>query len=704
MSDSPFAASARFTLTLPTVKHDFQVVAFKGQEHISQPYQISVELVSEDPNLSLSSVLHHEAFLRLDADGSGIHGQIYSIERGAAGKRLTYYTLTLGPRLAYLQHRFNQRIFQFKTVPEIVAQVLEEHWILSGNYRFDIDATLYPPREYCTQFDESDLDYIQRLCAAEGIHYHFEHSETGHVLVFADDQTGGSKLAPSVFNTDGGMVPEQTSIKRFSVKLQTRTSRVARRDYDFERPDYVLESHYWGPHPDADEGDPDLEDYRYPGHYKDEDRADLLVKRAHERHRHDHQLATGNSDVRQLRSGHFLDLKDHPTAENNQLWLLTSVTHEGKQPQVLEEFAATHSAAKGDFPQGYRNTFEAIPWCAPYRPPMCSAPHVKGSQSAVVTGPVGEEIYCDEYGRVKVQFHWDREGGDDEHTSCWLRVASSWAGAAYGSMVIPRIGMEVVVSFWEGNPDQPYVSGCVVNGRNTAPYALPANKTQSVFKTLSSPGGKGSNELKIEDRNGSEKVFIQAERDWEQLIKNTQTVSVGHERHDSVAGNSYTEFKADEHHTTQANRVTRVGAADHLEIGQSQHLKTALGHYVEAGTEIHLKAGGKVVIDAGTELTLRAGGSTLTLNPSGVWLNGQTVASNVEMEISTTSPAEGTGIQLLMAALPGAAMTSVPGAVPERALANSQMDLMKRPVKANEARCLICEACKDGVCNLAPAA
>jgi len=693
MADSLLAASARFTLTLPTASHDFQVLAFKGEEHISQPYQITVDLVSDDPNLALSSVLHHEAFLSFDAQGNGIHGQIYSIERGASGKRLTHYTLVLVPRLAYLQHRFNQRIFQFKSVPQIIAQVLEEHWILSCNYRFEVDHAVYPPREYCTQYDESDLDFIQRLCAAEGIHYHFEHSEAGHVLVFADDQGGFSKLAPTVFNTDGGMVAEQTSIKQFKVRLQARTSRVARRDYDFERPDYVLESRHRGDHPDASKDEPDLEDYRYPGYDTDKDRADLLVKRAHQRHRSDHQVASGKSDIRQLHSGYYLDLKGHPTADNNMLWLLTTVSHEGAQPQVLEEFASSYRAANGELTQGYRNTFEAIPWRVQYRPPLCSAPHVKGSQSAVVTGPVGEEIYCDEFGRVKVQFHWDREGGDDEHTSCWLRVASSWAGEAYGSLVIPRIGMEVVVSFWEGCPDRPYISGCVINARNIAPYALPANKTQSVFKTLSSPGGQGSNELKIEDRKGSEKIFIQAERDWDQLIKNTQTLSVGHERHDSVVANSYTELKAEEHRTTQANRVVKVGGADHLDIGQSQHLKIALGQYVDAGTEIHLKAGSKVVIEAGAELTLSAGGSTLTLNPGGVWLNGKTVASNVELDISSTSPATGSGIQLLMAKLPGGAVKSGPGAVPKRAIANSQRELMVNAV--GKPRCAICEACRE---------
>lgn len=698
------SAAPLFTLKLPTVENDFQVLAFQGSEHISQPYEIKINLVSEDPNLSLSRFLHHNAFLSFNAEGCGIHGQIYSIGRSEQGKRLTHYHMTLVPRLAYLQHRFNQRIFQHKSVPQIIAQILEEHRILLGDYRFAFGPAVYPPREYCTQFNESDLNFIQRLCAAEGIHYHFEHSTTRHVLVFGDDQTSFVRLTPNLFNTDTGMAPEQASVKHFNVRLEARTSRVSRRDYDFEQPHRLMEFAYRGDHPDAGKGEPDLEDYRFPGPYPDETRANLLNRRALERHRSDYQLATGSSDVTQLRSGHFLDLKQHPTHENNMLWLLTRVSHHGKQPQVLKEFAASQQHKREGFTQGYQNTFEATPWRTHFRPPLThQIPYVHGSQSAVVTGPAGEEIHCDEHGRVKVQFHWDRDGKSDDQTSCWMRVASSWAGDAYGSTVIPRVGMEVVVSFWEGCPDKPYISGCVVNTRNTAPYPLPANKSQSVFKSLSYPGGQGSNELRIDDRKGAEQVFIQAERDWEQLIKHDQTLNVGHERHDTVTANSYTELKAEEHRTTQADRKVKVGADDHLDVGGSQHLKTAIGHYVDGGTEIHLKAGSKVVIEAGAELTLSAGGSTLTLNPGGVWLNGAVVASNIPMVVSSTSPAVGSGIQLLTAALPGAVVASVPGAVPKPALANAQVELMKQ-VQANEARCLICEACKNGVCGLEPAA
>ena len=693
MSQSLPNTTTRFTLKLTSVKHDLQVLGFDGAEQISQPYVLRVQLVSENPNLVLKSFLHQQAFLSFDSSGHGIHGQIHSIERGESGKRLTHYNLTLVPRLAYLQHRFNQRIFQNKSVPEIIAQVLEEHGILLGDYRFDLGPTVYPRREYCTQFAESDLNLIQRLCAVEGIHFHHEHSASGHVLVFGDDHTVFPRLAPTLFNTDAGMVAEQPTIKQFSVRLEARTSRVSRRDYDFQQPHLLMQSADRGNHPDAGKDEPDLEDYRYPGGFHDEQRGRHLAGRALERHRSDYQLATGNSDVPRLVSGHYLDLKQHPTAENNELWLLTRVVHKGRQPQVLEESAAVAHAEDG-FTQGYRNSFEATPWRANFRPPLShETPYIRGSQSAVVTGPAGEEIHCDELGRVKVQFHWDRHGQGDEHSSCWLRVASSWAGDAYGSVVIPRVGMEVVVSFWEGCPDQPYISGCVINPNNSAPYPLPANKTRSVFKTLSYPGGQGKNELRIEDRKGAEEIYLHAERDLQQLIKHDQTITVGNQRHDTVSANSYTQLKAEEHRTTAANRSVKVGAADYLDIAQSQHVKTGIGQYVDAGQEIHLKAGSKIVIEAGAELTLCAGGSSITLNPSGVWLNGAVVATNIPLAIASAPPAVGSGIQQLTAQLPGVAPQSQVGAVPKRALVKPQTALMNNAT--GKPRCAICEACRE---------
>ncbi|MBK5415463.1 type VI secretion system Vgr family protein [Pseudomonas sp. TH31] len=632
------ANQTHFALTIEGLDNDFQVLALQGREAISQPFVFEVELVSEQPSLDLETLLHKPAFLQLSPDGSGIHGQIYRAAQGDSGKRLTRYAVTLRPQLSYLAHRINQRIFQNLSVPKIVGMVLEEHGIQSNAYAFNVGA-IYPERIYCVQYDESDLQFIQRLCEEEGIHYHFQHSATAHKLVFGDDQTVFPKLAPVAYQQDSGMVATNPVIKRFDLRLETRTSRTTRRDYDFEKPRLTLEAENRG------DALPDLEDYDYPGRFIDRERGKHLTKRALERHRSDFQLAEGRSDQPILVSGHFLALTEHPKAKWNDLWLLTEILHEGKQPQVLEESVTSSTTnLKDDFHQGYRNRFQATPWDVPNRPALTQKkPRILGSQSAVVTGPKGEEIHCDQYGRVKVQFHWDREGQADDKTSCWLRVSSAWAGAHYGGIAIPRIGMEVLVTFLEGDPDQPLISGCLYHKENAVPYELPANKTRSTFKTLSSPGGGGYNELRIEDKKGQEQIFLHAQRDWDENVEHDQKIRVGNERHDTVEQNSYSEFKAEEHHTVYADRKVETRANDHLTVGVNQHIKVGTGQFIEAGQEIHLSSGLKVVLEAGSELTLIGGGSFIKIDGGGVTLSGPLINMN-----SGGSPGNGTEAAPLM--------------------------------------------------------
>ncbi|HEQ1288008.1 TPA: type VI secretion system tip protein VgrG, partial [Pseudomonas aeruginosa] len=429
-----------------------------------------------------------------------------------------------------------------------------------------------------------------------------------------------------------------------------------RRDYDFEKPRLLLEA---GNRPAADApAEPDLEDYDYPGRFVDRQRGKLLNQRALERHRADRRLGEGVSDQPLLVSGHFLEIAEHPRAEWNDLWLLSEVFHEGKQPQVLEENVTSDtSASTDDFQQGYRNRFLATPWEVFFRPPLeHPKPRVLGSQTAVVTGPPGEEIHCDRYGRVRVQFHWDREGQGDDKSSCWLRVASGWAGNGYGGIVIPRVGMEVLVDFLEGDPDQPLVSGCVYHAAHPVPYELPANQTRSVFKSLSSPGGGGYNELRIEDRKGQEQIFVHAQRDWDENIEHDQKIRVGHERHDTVEANSYSEFKAEEHHTVHGERKVELKADDHLTVGDSQHVKLGRAYLARAGREIHLKAGQKMVIEADSELTVKAGGSFIRLDASGIAISGPLARIN-----AGGAPGSGSGIAIKMPLTPGAADADVAG-------------------------------------------
>ncbi|WP_165679830.1 type VI secretion system tip protein TssI/VgrG, partial [Metapseudomonas otitidis] len=443
-----------------------------------------------------------------------------------------------------------------------------------------------------------------------------------------------------------------------------------------------------------------------------------LARQAQERHRRDYRLADGDSDEPRLVSGHLLSLTDHPKPEWNDLWLITALHHEGKQPQVLEEFASIDGLVKGakgallgaaqkalgvplpstsepassdsDFKQGYRNRFQAIPWDVPARPDLKHPkPRILGSQTAVVTGPPGEEIHCDRHGRIKVQFHWDREGQANEHTSCWLRVASTWAGNAYGAIAIPRIGMEAIITFLEGDPDQPLVTGCLFNGKHRPPYELPAHKTRTLLKTDSSPGGGGYNELRIEDKKGQEQIYLHAQRDWDENIEHDQKIRVGHQRHDRVEGSVYSEFFGEQHHTLHKDRKTELKLDDHLTVGNEQHIQLGSGQFIEAGQEIHYYAGDKVVIDAGMELTASGGGSFLKLDPGGVTFSGASINLN-----SGGAAGQGSGAAPILPGDARQADRSQAGG----ALAKAQRQLAMQARQLASSRCPLCEACAEGLC------
>jgi len=605
------ANQATFTLDIEGFTHDLKILEFTGKEAISQPFRFDLKLVSERPDLDLENLLHRLAFLSFDRHGAGIHGQVYSVSQGDTGKRLTHYQLSLMPSLAYLGHRFDQKIFQKLSVPQIIARVLESHGILGDRYRFSL-GTDYPPRNYCVQYGESSLHFVQRLCEEEGLHYHFEHSREGHLLVFGDDQAVFPRLhQPTAYQHDSGMVADAPVINTFTLAKEVRTTAVTRREYDFERPSLTLESTAQDPSPLP------LEDYGFPGHLTGREQRERRAKRALERHRSDYRQAMGGSDRPILRSGHFLPMTCHPRAEWNDLWLLTEVIHTARQPAVLEE--ALTSASTDDFSQGYRNTFLATPWDTFYRPALVHPKTtIDGHEHAVVCGPPGEEIHCDEYGRVRIQFPWDRDGQRNDHSSCWVRVASNWAHDRYGSVVIPRVGMEVLVGFYHGDPDEPMIVGCLPNAANRPPLDLPAAKTQSIFKTQSSPGGDGFNELRIEDRKGAEEISIRAQRDYHQHVLNDERVQVDNLRNIVVGGNARHELRAEEQRITHGDRLTEIRQDDRLTVHGDLHVRSS-NVRLTAQQQAHISAGQHIVIHADDSATIQAGGAWITLNAAGIF-------------------------------------------------------------------------------------
>ncbi|CRM41882.1 MULTISPECIES: type VI secretion system tip protein TssI/VgrG [Pseudomonas] len=659
--------SSRFKLMIPGVTANLQVLAFEGSECLDQPYFIDVQVTSENPDLDLEALLHQPAYLDLGTTDQGLHGLVYAIGRNGPGARFTRYHLTLAPRLACLAHRLDQRVFQQRSVPQIIASVLEQHGILADAYAFELGPVIYPPRPFCVQYGETDLHFIQRLCEEEGIHYHFRHRADGHFLVFGDDQTVFQRLPMQRYCSTLDPMVATNGVQRFDTRLETRIRRTVRRDHDFEHPSLQLQD------ASGDAPDTALEDYHYPAGFTRRARGAQLTRRSLERHQSERQRASGSSDQPLLRSGHFLELQDHPDPTCNDLWLLTSVRHEGYQPQVLEQ-----AAGDTDTFVRYSNHFTATPWRAVHRPPLKHPKaSINGSQTATVTGPAGEEVHCDAYGRVKVRFHWDRLDRSDDKSSGWVRVATGWAGSGFGAMLIPRVGMEVLVTFLEGDPDQPVINGCLPNALHMPAFSLPQHKTRSVLRSCSVPGGAGSNELHLEDRRGEELIYLRAQRDLEQHVGHDSRLQVLGERSEVIRGLSTVRLEGGEQRHITGERSVVIKASDHLTVQGDSHTQVAQVMVIQAGQQIHLKAGASLVIDAGAQLSFKAGGEHLQIQAGGIFSSRPITVGGSPAVARSASPLSAAG-------------------TPEISLVQGLISDMAGQLDADF--CPLCERCREGQC------
>ncbi|MGV8861640.1 MAG: type VI secretion system Vgr family protein [Pseudomonas sp.] len=659
-----------FTLSIKgNQNHELRVLAFSGEEAISECFEITVDVVTERPLRELESLLHKEAYLAFG--NQGLHGHIYSIRKGKVGTRLSHYQLVMVPFLRYLQHASNRRIFQNLTTEAIIRDVLKGHGLLSGlDVQFNIGPEKPVPHEYCVQYEESDLHFVSRLCEAEGYFYYFKHTPEGHQLIFADQETefyhAGNPTVVMPFRPINGMASEHPVIQAFGVGLSTRPSRVTHRDYDFRQAHISLEA-------DRDaKVFPNLETYIYPGEFDTAHAGRVRTRRALERLRGDAERAQGQSNQPALRSGTPLQIEEHPERNWNVVWLPTWVFHEGRQPAVLEEYAVGDEPVEtGRITQGYRNEFIAIRETVQFRPALKHPiPKIQGMQTAVVTGPAEEDIHCDQYGRVKVRFHWDRSE-ENESTSCWVRVASSWAGAGHGAVTIPRVGMEVLVAFEEGHACKPIVVGCLSNNTQQVPYNLPDNKTKTVLRSKSTGGNSGFNELSLEDKSGAEQIYLRAQRDMEQLIQNDSRIEIGNERLETIKGNSTTVLKAEENVTVTGARKVQLLADDHRQVAGSSHTRVGGDLLISAGQEVHI-TGDNIVINGGLSLTLSVHGQHIVINPAGIF-------SSTPIQVGG-APVLGTPAMPLA---PGEVLVLVRDVLPS--------DQKHNLVTEHRSRCVLCE-------------
>jgi type VI secretion system secreted protein VgrG len=614
-------------------RSEFLVLAFDIEEAISQPFRVTIDAVTEPPPNKLESLLNKTA--HLSVGDQSFHGHLCSVQQGKIGKRLSHYQFELVPFLSYLKFSNNRRIYQDKTTQQIIGDVLKGHGLLEGRHvQFHIGPEKPTLHEYCVQYDETDLHFISRLCEADGIFYYFQHTLTGHVLTFADQDTEFYMPEPAAvvmpFIPMNGMAPEYPVAHRFDVRKAARTSRVTQRDYDFERAHVQLES------AKDSEASPNLEQYIYPGNIKES--ASLRSRRALERFRGDFEIADGSSDQPDLRPGIRLELEDHPEPTCNATWLLTSLHHEGRCPQVLQEYSENEIPVAPDrIAQGYRNHFTALPRAVPIRPALNhDVPKIEGMQTAVVVGPEQDDIHCDQWGRIKVRFHWDRSEPSD-NSSCWIRVASSWAGSGYGAVTVPRVGMEVLVAFEEGLACKPIIVGCLSNNTQRPPYSLPDNKTKTVLRSKSIGASSGYNELHLEDKTNEELIYLRAQRDMEQLIQHDSRIEIGNERLETIRGSSTSVLKAEQNVTVTGARKVQILADDHLDIAGSSHTRITGDALLVAGQEVHI-SGEHIVIDGGVTLSLSVNGQHIVLNPAGIFSSTPILPGGVPVPGTPASP------------------------------------------------------------------
>ncbi|WPP01762.1 type VI secretion system tip protein TssI/VgrG [Pseudomonas sp. HR96] len=635
----------RYTFAALASEAKFEVVSFHLTEGLSQPFLLSLTLSSHDPDIDFAGLLDCAALFTLWHGGTPVrhvHGLISSVQVGQSGFRRTQYQVVIEPQLARLALCSNWRIFQHQSVPQIIDQVLGEHHLLNREQHL---TSPHQPREYCVQAGETDLAFLARLAAEEGLLYSFEHDDKGHRLVYTDRilclAAIGEKDACSVLyqGAAGGDQP-QPALNRFSYTEKVCTARQVQRDYTFTHPRYNLQHSHQGR--DLQRQGPDYERFDYPGRYKRDAAGQPFTETRLLALRNSARVAEATGDDPRVRPGREFQLVEHPRQALNAWWRPVYVEHQGAQALSQEEDAV--GAPSGTY---YTQTAQLVDGRAEWKAELLPPPRISGTQTATVTGPPGEEIYCDEWGRVKVSFPWDRESSNDDKSSCWVRVSQGWAGTMWGAMAIPRVGQEVLVGFNDGDPDQPIIIGRAYRADNRPPYELPRHKTRMSLKSQTHKG-EGFNELRFEDELGQQEVFIHAERDQNNRVKHDETTEVGHDRTESVGHDERVSVGNDQSISVGNNRFvnvqtrldTKVGGDLRDSVGNNRFDVTRADHLIEIGGDYEeqvkgeqslVVSGGVKVesttwrLEASERLVFQAPGGSLTVDAEGVHLQGVSI-------------------------------------------------------------------------------
>ncbi len=597
-----------------------------GDEGISRLFTFHLELLSENHTIAFKDIVGKQVTISLHHLGDEKrhwNGYVSRFACVGGDNRFSNYRAEIVPWLWFLTRTADCQIFQQKTIPEIIKKVFQDHGFQDFQDRTQAS---YPQREYVVQYRETAFNFISRLMEEYGIFYFFEHDQGTHKLIFAD-KPQVHKNCPVQhkvrFNyTPGSTFLKEDIVESWGAEQELRPGKYALTDYNFQTPNTSLMANVQTVAELG--GNTKYEIYDYPGIHIKKSEGDTVTKLRMEEEEAVHHLISGSGNCRSFASGYKFHLDEHSRQDMNGDYLLTEVSHS-------VSVGNGYSGSGGGSQETYTNHFTCMPFAVPYRPQrLTPKPIVQGPQTAVVVGPAGEEIYPDKYGRVKVQFHWDRLGKKDEKSSCWIRVSQPWAGKNWGAINIPRIGQEVIVEFLEGDPDRPIITGRVYNDDQMPPYALPDNMTRTTFLSRSTKGGGSSNfnELRFEDKKGSEQIFLNAEKDMDHRVENDSREYIGKDRSLIVKGDQKEKVEGDKHGQFSKNLNEKVGQNMSLQVGQNLQEKSGQNFAHEAGMEIHLKAGMNVVIEAGMQLTIKASGGFINIGPAGVAISGTLVLIN----------------------------------------------------------------------------
>ncbi|KHS66963.1 type VI secretion system tip protein VgrG [Pectobacterium brasiliense] len=578
----------------------FAVVDFQLSEALNQPFALSLNLASPLPGIDFGAVLDQPCELLVWYEGElqrRVSGIVSAFAQGDTGFRRTRYQAEVRPALWRLGLRTNARIFQAQKPEAIIGALLEESGIT--DYAFAL-RNEHAVREYCVQYRESDLAFITRLAAEEGLYFFHEFEEGKHRLVFADDAGALAKGPELFFNLATQGLSEGAYVRRFRYAEAVRTAEVALKDYSFKTPAYgLLHNKMSG---ELEHQRESYQHFDYPGRFKQDPSGKAFTGYRLDALRAGAMTGSGESNAAELMPGSSFTLTEHPNLALNIAWQLVAITHSGQQPQALEE-------ESGGEPTTYSNSFEVVKASTTWRADLPYKPMVDGPQIATVVGPAGEEIYCDQYGRVKLQFPWDRYGASDDQSSCWVRVSQGWAGGQYGLIAIPRIGHEVIVSFLEGDPDQPIVTGRTFHATNPSPYPLPANKTRTTLRTTTHKGA-GFNELRFEDQAGQEEVFIHAQKDMNTVVLNNRSTGVGVDHAENVGRDQISVIGRHQILNVVENQGTEIQGAQKVIIGAGRETEVTMNEKLTV-------TGNITITSTGGNIELTTGAGSLTIYQNG---------------------------------------------------------------------------------------